>query len=868
MPITGSDLALMQARVNLMRVGASRVGYYAPTVVVLIGGVDRTADVEYESIRITQVLNDEPDTATFTILPTASFTPIAGESVVIGLGSSANREFAGQINVVGHQRVQGVDTPWRQVTCLDYGRLFDRRLVTKVWLSVSASAIADDILANYTSGFTGMGIVRELPTIEYFPATNARPTELFRRLGALVGGAFYIDYDRDVHLFGTAGETRVASPPQTLTTSLATHLQFGHRYDPTQIRTRVTVQGMGTEVLAALAAGETVIPVKTAEIFNADGGEAIVEQELVTYTGVEDGGDGSLVGPGVAPPSRLVTTPQVGAGIDAGQHYWAYTWVTGSGETLPSPAWVDGIGATGGPSTAPTTVAINGSGLGVGAYQYAVTFVAGAGETPAGPISDEDTDNGPDDPTGSFSADEFGSGPNGSGAYASGDTIQYKMTWVCSEGGETNEINSGSFTAQDYAFTANPRANAISGLPVSDDDRVAEKRLYRYVNGTVNAYIDIPNGQTTYNDSAFGTATGSFPIEGGPEQRRIRLTNIPIGYSGITARRIYRTVVDGSQLKLVTTINDNSTTTYTDSTADGSLGADVPTTSTTNFSQCALSAIAVGPSGVTSRKVYRSAAGQTQLKLLTTLADNTTTTYTDTSADSALGANVPTSDTSGLSTTTGQVNAGATSMLVAGPGLFSSGGGWAQVNGQTIRYTAVSSTSLTGIPETGDGALQSTVNYGSTVSQAPQLTGIPATGTGSLTHAITKGAAIHLRVTRDDTLAQAVVAAVEGGDGIHEHVVVERRLSEDGAIERAEAELDAFGAVLAEAEWETEDLNAKVGRPQAIAITGDDAIAATLTITRVNLEFPLVNHRPTRRCQASTIKTARLLDVVQTEEGQ
>ena len=60
----------------------------------------------------------------------------------------------------------------------------------------------------------------------------------------------------------------------------------------------------------------------------------------------------------------------------------------------------------------------------------------------------------------------------------------------------------------------------------------------------------------------------------------VNLTNSPLGPSPTTLkRRIYRTVVAGAQLKLLTTINDNTTTTFSDTTVDGSLGANAPTVS-------------------------------------------------------------------------------------------------------------------------------------------------------------------------------------------------------------------------------------------------------------------------------------------------
>ena len=62
----------------------------------------------------------------------------------------------------------------------------------------------------------------------------------------------------------------------------------------------------------------------------------------------------------------------------------------------------------------------------------------------------------------------------------------------------------------------------------------------------------------------------------------VRVTAIQLGGSLVTARRLYRTAAGGSDYFLVATIADNTTTTYTDSTADASLGAGVPSTNTTS----------------------------------------------------------------------------------------------------------------------------------------------------------------------------------------------------------------------------------------------------------------------------------------------
>ena len=62
---------------------------------------------------------------------------------------------------------------------------------------------------------------------------------------------------------------------------------------------------------------------------------------------------------------------------------------------------------------------------------------------------------------------------------------------------------------------------------------------------------------------------------------QVALSAIPIGGSAVTARKLYRTAAGGSTYLLLATISNNTATTYTDNIADGSLGAQAPTTNTT-----------------------------------------------------------------------------------------------------------------------------------------------------------------------------------------------------------------------------------------------------------------------------------------------
>ena len=95
---------------------------------------------------------------------------------------------------------------------------------------------------------------------------------------------------------------------------------------------------------------------------------------------------------------------------------------------------------------------------------------------------------------------------------------------------------------------------------------------------TDSAVSGNPNG-TYYYEMTFVTASGEERI--GTRSNTITVINssisltLPIGYSGTTGRKIYRTTNGGSTPKLVATISDNDTLTYLDNTADGSLGADI-----------------------------------------------------------------------------------------------------------------------------------------------------------------------------------------------------------------------------------------------------------------------------------------------------
>lgn len=141
------------------------------------------------------------------------------------------------------------------------------------------------------------------------------------------------------------------------------------------------------------------------------------------------------------------------------------------------------------------------------------------------------------------------------------------------------------------------------------------------------------NGETTPSTSASYTASG----------KKVSISNIPTGPTGTISRKIYRTIAggaDGTQ-KFLVDLGDNTTTSYTDATADVALGAAQPTINNarlnTNTSTVSWSAYG----GATSYRIYRGTSSGGENTYLTTAS----TSLIDTGSAGTAG--TPTEPTTG-----------------------------------------------------------------------------------------------------------------------------------------------------------------------------------------------------------------------------
>jgi len=1059
------------------------------TAGIWIGGINVTGRVKVQGLIIHDILNDAPNTATFQLRLEA---PAVGQSVRIQMGTRVL--FTGSVQTVDQAYESKPEHLIWNVTAIDDTAAANRRRPFGTWFETSATTIAQSLTSTYAPGFSSAGIAAGLPAVTIV-FDGADPfIACLTRLATAVGGYCKVEQGT-VYLF-TAD---TADPPAPI--------DDDHRFlsnppiqvttDSSQLRTRVYGKGYGENVPTDIAAGETLLPIQDGALFPALGGTAIVgltadgaQSDKIAFSSVLRPVGGTLVGPGAAPANAPTMALAAGGVVTSGLHEVSVVHVTGVGKSLAGPRGAITTGAMPAPGAALTAgTAVNGTGPDQGSHDYVVTNLMLGGETTPGPASNAVTTSaasGQISPPTAYpypQAAQSGTGvPDGYHGYgltfvnAQGETQlgstgtnfgvgagpvltgqipapssyptmtaaagagtgagshSYSVTFGDSHGdttvGPSNSITTtvvqlpqpggvwgtitqkaggGLTVGQDYAWrvtfgdtvgetttstyasnnnsyfriTAGNGQVDISNIPIGPSGTV-KRYLYRSTaSGPQNHLVATINDNTTsvYTDGLADASVGRLHPGAnttGEPYHVVNLTNIPIGPAGTTNRKIWRADPFGNPAKYVGTLNDNLTTTLTDSTPYASLGATAPATNTTGqtlpFNQMALVNLQTGPAGTTSRRLYRQNNSAGAFLLVATISNNTETTYLDTK--SSLGAEAPSSNTTGTavqrvpltaiplgpggttgrriyrrfngagtfklvtelannSSTTFNDGVGNSALGAAAPtgntavgnqinlsGIPTGGSSttareiyMTQVGGGTLRLalTIADNTTRDAVLNVADATLagastppvtdtsglqqpQGQVNPGSptliVASPAPflatggwvvtgggqvirytgisgqLLTGVPASGPGAivttilygqqalpapmltgvtgLARAMLKGSAVHIWIQRDDLQAQAEQAARTGGDGIVEFLIVDQRRGVDSLAARCVADLAQFSRPIITVSYATRDLKTKSGKTILVDLPSQ-GILQTLTIQDVTItELDIAPNLPPR----------------------
>lgn len=228
-----------------------------------------------------------------------------------------------------------------------------------------------------------------------------------------------------------------------------------------------------------------------------------------------------------------------------------------------------------------------GAGLGVGIYNYAVTFVNALGETNPSSLTAVTTVAALANPSVAPIISDLGA--VGSNFLTPGATYKWKVAF--SRGGLLTNVGPASI-----GFVA-PATTEFIGMDTTNYNTAtsdgASLFIYRTIANGSTYYLEESNitiqnvGGINYillggvSDAAI-VANPVAPSTNSTQQQQVNLSSIPTDPTGnATSRNIYRTVVNGSQLKLLASLANNTTTLYgPDTTVDGSLGVNAPTINT------------------------------------------------------------------------------------------------------------------------------------------------------------------------------------------------------------------------------------------------------------------------------------------------
>lgn len=540
---------------------------------------------------------------------------------------------------------------------------------------------------------------------------------------------------------------------------------------------------------------------------------------------------------------------------------------TANGETIPAGSSGASISAVSAPG-APTTSATTGGSLTTGNYYYyAVSFVTGSGEIPAttgigvvlmsGGATAVSMTNIPTSADARVTARKiYRTSASGGAGYRLVTTINDNSTTTYTD--TTADSSLGVLIPT--SDTGSTGQVSLTGIDVSSDARVVRRVIYRTeLGGSTYKYLTTigNNTATTYTDNTSDASLGvDAPTTDTSGGAQVRVTSVEVSSDArVSSRRVYRTRAGGSTYYLLATISNNTAAFYIDNTPDASLSSTLePTSSTFGGNTISLSSIPTGGSGCTARRIYRTQAGGSVYQLVTTIGDNSTTTYTDDKSDDNLGAPAPASSTVGTV-------AGSTTLPQVDISKFSATGGWVKTGSQILRYTGRSASSgqgnLTGIPATGTGSIAATIKNGAEVINTPFLTGV-----SGIARALDAGDHVALFETRTASVGSDVEAMFPP-DGLKEEYIRDTKIrSSEEAVARGDAVLFKRKAIQRAVTAKTRDLNAAAGRNLVVDLASTMGVDATFKIQRVTISNFQPAIMPDRSVEASDDLSASLGDIL------
>ncbi|MDD4609454.1 MAG: hypothetical protein PHY71_04790 [Bacteroidaceae bacterium] len=209
------------------------------SLIIKINEVDITNLVNWETIEITDNINEKVNLCNFQIVKKGSqtYVPTIGQEVEIKDGSTFF--FAGTIVKISRELTASKIEVYN-LECKDWTQEADRYLITERYTNKTVDYIINDLVTNYATDFTDNNV--DCPIVMgSITFNNLTLSQCIKKLSEAVNYFWDIDYEKDIHFFAKA--TKTASFGLTDTNDNYIPMSLSLLEDLSQLRNTVKVKG-------------------------------------------------------------------------------------------------------------------------------------------------------------------------------------------------------------------------------------------------------------------------------------------------------------------------------------------------------------------------------------------------------------------------------------------------------------------------------------------------------------------------------------------------------------------------------------------------------------------------------------------------
>jgi len=168
------------------------------SLVITINSVDRTLDISQESLSLDIGLSKSPSVLEFAMRGIKSSIPAPGQTVLLTEGGI--NIFKGTITEKVEELVNGQMMSEYRFIAVDGFHEMDRLLVQKAYNNTNATAVVQDLVNNFMSGFT-LDAPFTSPAINTARFNYEQPSRCITKIANEVGWDWYVDAESVIHFF-------------------------------------------------------------------------------------------------------------------------------------------------------------------------------------------------------------------------------------------------------------------------------------------------------------------------------------------------------------------------------------------------------------------------------------------------------------------------------------------------------------------------------------------------------------------------------------------------------------------------------------------------------------------------------------------